>query len=375
MNEVDRRLDVIRGSVEPRKQNARTIAALTTNPGCARRSVLDAAGVDKQALAARVGFPAGFGQSSFAIARGNAFEALVKANGCAELLRLLREQLDLPLPEVSYEDLNSVGGQEGLGARYLRSRQLLATAARSAEDAGTLFDHPLLRFQVGGQSAYLEPDLIAFRLQDRFHVVEIKSFPVIDRRADPQKVAAAATQSAVYVLAMRQLLEELGFSTELVSHKVVLVCPEDFSNRPTAAVVDVRKQLTVVQRQLARLTAIGTIVAALPAGLTLDLRQDSTGTSTRPVAELVDALRHLEARYAPECLATCEMAFLCRSEALGTTAALGRSVQEDLGGVDTVAAAVAMAEDTLVLADDQHDAAAVLQLAHRLRRECLGGAA
>jgi hypothetical protein len=136
------------------------------------------------------------------------------------LLRLLREHLDLPLPEVAYEDLNSVGGREGLGARYLRSRQLLTTAALSAEDAGTLFDHPLLRFQVGGLSAYLEPDLIAFRLRDRFHVVEIKSFPVIDRRADPQKVAAAATQSAVYVLAMRQLLEELGFSTELVSHEV-----------------------------------------------------------------------------------------------------------------------------------------------------------
>lgn len=375
MNEIDRRLDVIRGPVEPRKQNARTIAALTANPGCARRSVLDAAGIDKQALAARVGFPAGFGQSSFAIARGNSFEALVKANGCAELLRLLREHLGLPLPEVSYADLNSVGGQEGLGARYLRSRQLLTTAARSAEDAGTLFDHPLLRFQVGGQLVYLEPDLIAFRLRDRFRVVEIKSFPVIDRRADPQKVAAAATQSAVYVLAMRLLLEELGFSTELVSHEVVLVCPEDFSNRPTAAVVDVRKQLTVVQRQLARLTGIGTIVAALPAGLTLDLRQDPAGAPTRPVAELVEALRHLEARYAPECLATCEMAFLCRSEARGTTAALGRSVQEDLGGVDTAATAVGLAEGMLSPAEDQRDAATVLQLAHRLRRECLGGAA
>jgi hypothetical protein len=90
---------------------------------------------------------------------------------------------------------------------------------------------------------------------------------------------------------------------------------------------------------------------------------------------LVEALRHLEARYAPECLTTCEMAFLCRSEARGTTTALGRSVQEDLGGVDRVAAAIGLAEDTLVSADDQRDAAAVLQLAHRLRCECLGGAA
>ena len=59
--------------------NARTIAALTSNPGCARRAVMDAAGVDKERPARHVGFPAKFGQSRFAITRGNAFEAQVKA--------------------------------------------------------------------------------------------------------------------------------------------------------------------------------------------------------------------------------------------------------------------------------------------------------
>ncbi len=71
---------------------------------------------------AAIGYPTAFGLSSFAIARGNAFEAYVKTNGCAELLRLLREHLDLPLPEVSYDDLNSVAGHETLEARYRPSR-------------------------------------------------------------------------------------------------------------------------------------------------------------------------------------------------------------------------------------------------------------
>src|SRR5207249_4695409 len=126
---------------------------------------------------------------------------------------------------------NSVAGHETLEARYRRTRQLLAHAARSDQDAGTLFDHPLLRMNIGGREVYLEPDLVAFRLRDRFHVVEIKSFPVIDRRADARKVASAAIQSAVYVLAMRQLLAQLGVDPALVSHEVFLVCPEDFSNR------------------------------------------------------------------------------------------------------------------------------------------------
>ncbi len=375
MNDTDTRLGRIRGSAEPKKHNARTIAALTSNPGCARRNVLDAASIDKQALAEHIGYPAAFGLSSFAIARGNAFEAYVKANGCAELLRLLREHLDLPLPEVSYDDLNSVAGHETLEARYRRSRQLLAHAARSDQDAGTLFDHPLLRMNIGGREVYLEPDLVAFRLRDRFHVVEIKSFPVIDRRADSRKVASAAIQSAVYVLAMRQLVEQLGVDPALVSHEVFLVCPEDFSNRPTAALIDVRKQLTVVRRQLARLADVGTIVSMLPVGLTLDLRRDEAGEPTRSVDDLCAALGQIEARYAPECLATCEMAYFCRTGAAGHTATLGRSVQEDLGGIDTIAAAIGLATGAHAPDEHEHEAAQLLRMAEHLRRECLGSAA
>ena len=46
----DARLDRLRGPVAPRRHNARTIAALTGNPGCTRRAVLDGAGVDKMIL-------------------------------------------------------------------------------------------------------------------------------------------------------------------------------------------------------------------------------------------------------------------------------------------------------------------------------------
>ena len=40
-------------------------------------------------IARSLGFPPQFGQSQFAITRGNAFESMVKANGCAELLALV----------------------------------------------------------------------------------------------------------------------------------------------------------------------------------------------------------------------------------------------------------------------------------------------
>jgi hypothetical protein len=369
------RLDRIRGAVPPRPHNARTIAALTSNPGCARRAIMDAAGVDKPRLAGHLGFPAPFGQSQFAITRGNAFEAQVKANGCAELLRLLREQLGLPLPEVSYDDLEEVGGQRGQDLRHSRTRRLLTRAARSGDDAGTLFDHPLLRLEVGGRQVYLEPDLIAFRLGGRFHVVEIKSFAVIDGQADGDKVAAAAIQSAVYVLAMRELLAELGTGPEAVAYDVVLVCPENFSNRPVATLLDVRKQLTVLRRQLSRLDRIDSLVSEQPPGLTFDLESDEAGVPRRSPAALAGDVRTVQARYAPECLASCEMCFFCRAEASGQAAALGRAVADELGSVGTVHTALGLADGTITPADDQAEAAALLRQAARLRRECLGATA
>jgi len=367
------RLARLRGRSLPRSHNARTIAALASNPGCARRAILDAAGADKQRLAAYAGFPAPFGQSRFALARGNAFEAQVKAEGAAQLLTLLRTHLNLPIPEAHYDDLGEVGGNASLDLRHARTRTLLARAAASQDEAGTMFDHPLLRLEVGGRHAFLEPDLVAFRLHGRFHVIEIKSFAVIDGQADGDKVAAAAIQSAVYVLALRDALAEQHIPPEAVSHETILVCPENFSNRPVAVSLDVRKQLTVLRRQLSRMARIADLLDLLPPDLTFDLDPDRDGVPRRRPAELAAAIRQVEARYAPECLSTCEMCFFCRDEARGCTAALGRDAREELGGVEHVQTVLRLAGriDRPAPGTDLAEAAALLRQAARLRAEAL----
>ncbi len=373
MTAVEARLARLRGRSLPHSHNARTIAALASNPGCARRAILDAAGADKQRLAAYAGFSAPFGQSRFALARGNAFEAQVKADGAAQLLTLLRTHLNLPIPEAHYDDLGEVGGNASLDLRHARTRTLLARAAASQDEAGTMFDHPLLRLEVGGRHAFLEPDLIAFQLHGRFHVIEIKSFAVIDGQADGDKVAAAAIQSAVYVLALRDALAEQHVPPEAVSHETILVCPENFSNRPVATTLDVRKQLTVLRRQLSRMARIADLLDLLPPDLTFDLDPDSNGVPGRRPVELAAAIRQVEARYAPECLSTCEMCFFCRDEARGCTAALGRDAREELGGVEHVQTVLRLAGriDRPAPGTDLAEAAALLRQAARLRAEAL----
>ncbi|MFF9198530.1 hypothetical protein ACF09L_25260 [Streptomyces sp. NPDC014779] len=348
------RLAELRGpAAVPRPLDARALAALAANPGCRRRAILDGAGVDKTALAAKLGAPSAFGQSQFAIARGNAFEAKVKADGGRELLALLgiAEQGEVDLPELA------AAGPEGRAART-------ALALREATAAGrwALLDHPMLALEVAGSPVYLEPDAVVVRPDGRWTVVEIKSFPMIDGSADASKVGAAARQAAVYVLA----LEKVAAVTEgaAVAHQVLLVCPKDFSNLPTASAVDVRKQLAVTRRQLARLTRIEEIADTLPEGVTFDLAQCSP-------EELDSAVECVPHAYAPECLAACELAFHCRerARAADAVAALGRSVRGELGGLTTVGAVLAAARGEAGDPDDP--AVAALRRARALRAEAL----
>jgi hypothetical protein len=106
----------------------------------------------------------------------------------------------------------------------------------------------------------------------------------------------------------------------------------------------------------------------LPAALTFDLDPDHDGVPQGKPAHLTQAIQVIDARYAPECLNTCEMCLFCRGEAQGQTAALGRSVREELGGVEHVATALRLAR-----CDDGH-ADEALRTAARLRAEILGEA-
>ena len=90
----------------------------------------------------------------------------------------------------------------------------------------------------------------------------------------------------------------------------------------------------------------------------------------------MNAIRQVEARYAPECLSTCEMCFFCRDEARGRTAALGRDAHEDLGGVEHISTVLRLAGGTYCPAagTDLAEAADLLRTAARLRADALGEA-
>ncbi|GAA2940927.1 hypothetical protein GCM10011428_69600 [Streptomyces violaceus] len=358
------RLAELRGPDVPAKAlDARALAALAANPGCARRAILDGAGVNKAALASALGAPSAFGQSQFALTRGNAFEARVKADGGAELLRLVHERLDRaaePPAEARVPDLTATGPQGRTARTALELRE-----ATAHPGAWTLLDHPMLALDVAGSPAFLEPDAVVVHPDGSWTVVEIKSFPLLDGSADPAKVGAAARQAAVYVLALEEVAARLDPSPR-VRHRILLVCPRDFSNLPAASAVDIRKQRAVTARQLARLTRIEDIADELPEGTCF--------SPELPADELTAAVESVPATYAPECLSACELAFHCRgrSREAGAVTTLGRPARAELGGLATV-------EDVLAAArgeagDPGDPAVAALRRAAALRAEALEAA-
>ncbi|MFD0782334.1 hypothetical protein ACFQZ8_00015 [Micromonospora azadirachtae] len=367
MKELTARLDALRGSTDRHDIDARAISAIVRNPGCDRRNLLDVAGVDKEALARAIKYPMYAKPSRMVLARGAQFEAQVKASGAAQLLTLLRDDIGLSLPEVEHEDLKTVGGNENKNARYANTKHRLTAVARSPEDSGTLFDHPYLKITIAGYDVFLEPDLVAVKSGGKFYIVEVKSFSVIDGQAAPAAVEGAELQAAVYIHALRELLRGERFSEDLVADEAILVCPQNFTNKPFATRVNVRNQVAAVRRMLARMHDLDGILSNLPVGLTFQL---GGAAGSRGAEELKASVVLVPARYAPSCLDTCEMARFCRDQERNSTVALGRQVREDLA-LDTIGEVIELAGGRRP-GPGQEEQAAVLRRAQRYRDELLG---
>ncbi|WGD39486.1 hypothetical protein [Streptomyces cathayae] len=308
-----------------------------------------------------MGYEPRFGQSPFAIAREQAFEALVKWGGYAELIRLLRDQLAVPVDEAGVTDLTEVGGDTNPARRAAETRSLLARLA-SGNDERLILDRPLLTLEVAGQTAYLEPQAVTHRVGGKFYVAEIRSFPAIDGQTNPTAVAQTAKQAAVSVLALRRTFEQLELDPAQIAHEFLLICPKDFSNRPYGRLIDLRQELDALRFQLTRLRRADDLALALPPSATLD--------TDREEGELDFSVGALDAFYTPGCLSFCEMARYCRDEATAcaSPARLGSTVRNTLPGVDSTRTALAYLGD--IHAPGLTEAAAVdrLRAADRLRQ-------
>lgn len=377
-------LSLIRGTLKPARANARSVAALTTNPGCTRRRVIDAANVRGWELVEKLGHKFDYGQSPFAITAGNSFERRLKEGSkYALLVQALAPFVTLPNPP-TVVDLGKAKGKRP-GAAALRARaaetdKVLAAIARGDASAPHIVDHPVLAFEIGGTSAFLEPDALAFRVGTMLELVEIKSYAIIDGQGDAGKLAATAGQAAVYLLAVRAALSRLGFDPAILNPSVILVAPKNFGRAPTAHRVPLKKKMMALERVLRAIPSTGSVLDGLklPKGFTFDVDPGGTSKDDPATRTALDrAVRCLPMLYVPECIAGCDMAKYCRDQAIAEDdpSRLGRAARDSLPGVSRLHDALRLAtEGTRAGEEHLEDIADTLRAAHGALQRAWGRA-
>ena len=351
------------------------LAAAAEHTDCTFSNLALAGRVNLEQLFGGTRYEPGTGADPLAIKRGRLFEEILKKDDYAELLNLLYEQ-DAAMGAFGADariarlrDIPVPSGRSGFELRAAATRVELGKIARKAWDAPTLIDGAVIRARIAGEIAYFEADGLAAASNGALHVVEAKSFPLIDGRCDPVKLGAACVQAGLYAGLVRAQLREDGLPGETVSDTGFIVLPK---NTRLGRAVLLRQNLTFHIRRAERLLSL----ASLDVGAVERIQDHPFPSEKTVAAERIDALSHLMdqagTQYRPECLEHCAAAKLCRERAYraGRVALLGDQVRRELTGIDTLPRVLELAGGAEALESEQ-DSARELGRARRMYRRAL----
>lgn len=311
------------------------------NPLCQANTVSAVRNVRMAQVAQAEGLAPTFGQSPFAIARGDQFERSLFYADARALLDALIEREVLPPGSEGLADfrLRMNGGRyiTDLDSAIVETSDFLrrVASAKSASQRAELpsvVAGPTLRIPRGVMlpEAVLIIDVLALRLDrdlPELVVGEIKTYPDRGGHTAAAELAVARAQAGIYVHALDVVCEELGIADEVVIRRDgFLVLTRPGSNRPSVrAGEDFGYQAERARRGFDLLEAAA---CALPS--------EVWGSEDDPPEEvLVRAVREADTNYGEVCLSFCDRAPVCHRSALdaGDPIVLGEDVRRYLGTV------------------------------------------
>lgn len=282
-----------------------------------------------------------FGQSPFAIARGNQFErALFYRDGERLTEELIKTQvlhegahgfLDLRLRINGGTRLSSL--DDAIAETSGLLQQLASSTKRNRAKLPVIVAGATVRIPKGVllPEAILIIDAVAIRLDGtipELFVGEIKSYPDRGGHTDPHELAVARAQAGIYVHALDLVVARLKIEQQVrISRNGFLVLSRPGSNQPSVRPgEDLRYQAERAKRGF-------DLLERAAAALSPDLWAIDDAA---PPSELVDAVTHAATDYHESCVSFCELAPLCyeRARQAGNAAILGDDVSRFLGAID-----------------------------------------
>jgi hypothetical protein len=371
----------VRGDAPRRSPTVRVLAAYSSHTDCNVASLAFAAGVDMDKLLVGTPFQAQFGQSPFALARGNQFERSIRDNGYANALELLRTKMQFDVADARIINLREMypKNRAGLTARANETRDLIGQIIRGERAAPNLIDGAVLTAEIGGSRAFFEADALAARFDGPIHAGEVKSFPVVDGRPEPDKLGAALDQVAVYILLTQELVGDIGGDPDTaVSMTAMLIAPRNVGLTPTLETQNVAARVARVGTLLRQSLPVVDLADGLRKGVFAEIA-DTEADPSRRLDVLDEVVDRVGTKLTSGCLSTCGAARYCRARAVaaGSPVIAGEQAARLLPGVRSLPRAAELAEGAPPVTGEAA-AAAQLRRASRLyvkKRAAAGGGA
>lgn len=312
------------------KDVRRRLEQYAANPRCEANVRAALGGVAMLEVARSIGLSPPFGQSPFALQRGQTFERTLFEEDAMPLRRALIEKKVLPANASGFVDLRLKRGGgpiETLDAAVVKFTELLQTWAARTGDArmslptivaGAALKSPA---EVIGEGL-LALDVLTIHPEPRpapitLRVGEVKVYPDRGGHTDLLELATARAQAGLYVYVLQRTVNELGLDRDLhVADDGFLVLARPSSNQPSVrAGEDLKYQAARAREMFARLKPLQ--------NQSMEGKVDAKTVLTAP--------KH----YSDTCLSFCELADHCRDEALkaGLPVAFGEDLARFLGEV------------------------------------------
>jgi hypothetical protein len=268
-----------------------------------------------------------YGQSPAAFAMGRVFESRC-AGPTQSFAPLLGALADVGL-DTGRGGIEVFPDSLGDNTRAARTRKRIKRICEGDASVVLLYQ-AALEFTFAGLRSLIRPDAVVIvPVNGRLHVVELKGFRMRSGKYPADKIAGALEQTAVYQIALRRIVADLGFDERLVADEVVVVCAKNRGMTPIATVHNNAQRVATLELRLRRAAdALQAAPASGPvlAGLTKD---SSPADRLAAFEELADTHG---TSYCPKCLEVCGAAAYCREAAADDPARLGQTRLLDPAG-------------------------------------------
>lgn len=335
-------LDEIRQ--EARRNTRGRFEQWAKNPTCEANTISAVHNVGLDKAAQSLGREVSFGQSPFAIARGNRFEAGLFYDDAQKLRAALERKQCLPQNSTGFLDLRLKlnGGTRihSVDQALSETEGWLRHIATDPNSAQSIVAAPMIKIPKGVilPEALLIIDAVTVTTTvdglPRVTVGEVKVFPDRGGHTDPHQLASARAQAGVYEHAMRLAVEALGLTDDIeVAPDGFLVFTWPGSNSPSIrANEDLTYQALRAERGFERLEEVA-----------LGVVRDDDFSADNPT--LIQRVIDAPTDYSESCLSFCDLAPRCHARALAADApiVLGGEVARFLGDMTITRALELMA--------------------------------